>query len=111
MLVRDGLRHGDDVLEVLNLWEIDETGRLARATLFDPDDLAGAIAALDDRHAAIRSTPVGAYERWFADRPLATVDWDRAAAEWAAPDCVAIDHRVLGFPEADLDEYLAAAGR
>ena len=78
-LVRDGLHHGDDVLEVLNLWETDETARLVHATLFDPDDLAAAIAALDDRSAAIRPTPVGADER-EGDEPDLENEATRVAA-------------------------------
>ena len=53
-LVRDRLHHGDDELEVLNLWEIDEDGRLAHATLFDPADFADAVHLLDVRHAELR---------------------------------------------------------
>jgi len=52
-LVRDRLRHGADELEVLNLWEIDEEGRLAHATLFDTADFADAVHLLDVRHAAL----------------------------------------------------------
>jgi ketosteroid isomerase-like protein len=112
-LVRDRLRHGDDELEVLNLWETDEDGRLAHATLFDPADFADAVHLLDVRHAELRAhsepprdphppEPAGPATAAAPDNPavqamvrlgrLAWTDLD-AASELFAPDASGTTHQ------------------
>ncbi|MGZ6907450.1 MAG: nuclear transport factor 2 family protein [Acidimicrobiia bacterium] len=98
-LVRDRLRHGDDELEVLNLWETDEHGRLAHATLFDPDHLADAIDRLEDRHRELAGDAYTDFEMVAAlgEHALNHRDFD-TFAPMLAPGFQVVDHRQLGLP-------------
>ncbi len=107
-LVQWTLHHGDFAVRGYDLSELDTEGRIAHITQFDESQLVDAIAALELRHAELRTDEPGVAERGFRREKDAFErgDWDEVRACYA-PDFVAIDHRPLGFPDATLDEYLA----
>ena len=85
----------------LNEWD---NGEVVRRVVFDEDALHDAVEELDDRYLAGQGEahtavlrPGNAIARHHHER-----DWD-AMREVFAEDFVVVDHRVIGWPEADRD--------
>jgi hypothetical protein len=88
---------GPSEIELLGVVEVNDHGVRVANVMFDPDDLDGAYAELDERYAAGEAAP---YARTFQTmrrflRGLAARDWEQVAC-MIDPDIVMEDHRLLG---------------
>ena len=99
---------GGDESVLLSLNELDD-GRLVRSTVFDEDDLATALAELDERYLAAEGAEhlalLAAGQAWIAASRNEDVDALRAIT---APGLVCVDHQPLGFGTLDREGLLAA---
>ncbi len=96
------------ISERLEVTEIDEQGRFTRTEIFDVDDLARAVALLDDWYIAGEGRPDAAVLEALAQTTLASnaKDWARFPSLYN-PDFTFVDHTTIGWPELDLDGYIA----
>ncbi len=98
-LISSAARHGGLAeFEMLDVVEVDASGRRVAVVAFDPDDLDAAYAELDERYVAGEAAPfvaVLAGARAFA-AAVAARDWDSLATVLAS-DIVVYDHRPLGW--------------
>ncbi len=108
MLSRSGWRAADGREVVfLTIDEVDHARRLARVTLFDEDDLEAAIDELEARFLAGEAAEhPDAYRAGRQTLTLhRTLDWD-GLRDLLAPEFVLVDHRGLGAPESNRDEFI-----
>jgi class 3 adenylate cyclase/ketosteroid isomerase-like protein/tetratricopeptide (TPR) repeat protein len=99
-VVASGDRPDLYAVEMLNVLEVDDEGRLAREALFDAEDLDAALVELDDRFIAGEGAELAeTYEdvRRFVNA-YNTRDWD-TCAEIFRDDIVYIDHRPASHGE------------
>jgi ketosteroid isomerase-like protein len=90
MALTSAARHGGLAeFEMLNVVEVDATGRRVAVVAFDPGDLDAAYAELDARYGATKVPTL-------LLRALAARDWDAVAALLAS-NLVIEDHRLLGW--------------
>jgi hypothetical protein len=87
--------------------EADASGRLCRRVIFDDADLVAALEELDTRYREIAGNEYTVIDQNLADsrRALQRRDWERLEAMFS-PDLIAVDHRSLGFPEADRTAFI-----
>ena len=97
---------GDETV-LVSVDEIDADGRLCRIVWFDEDDLAAALAELDERfyfgEGASFQRVLGAVGRYAAAYEHHDLDGVR---DHLAPDFVMVDHQPLGFGAGDRDYFL-----
>jgi len=87
---------GPSHIEWLAVIEVDERGALVLSVGFNPDDLDGAYAELEDRYAAeAADSRRAALTRTFT-QAFAARDWDTLAT-LLTPDLLVNDHRLLGW--------------
>ncbi|MEW2482251.1 BTAD domain-containing putative transcriptional regulator [Mycobacterium sp. NPDC049093] len=93
--------------ELLQVYSIDEGGRIAAQTWFDVDDMDAALAELDARYLAGDAAPYS--ETWSViSRAFATLN--RREVPPISPDWVNIDHRRgTGFATGDQIAYIQAS--
>jgi hypothetical protein len=96
------------ISERLEVTEIDEQARFTRTEIFDVDDLARAVALLDDWYIAGEGRPDAAVIEALAQTTVASnaKDWARFPSLYN-PDFTFVDHTTIGWPELDLDGYIA----
>jgi len=97
-LTTRGGHRGPAEFEMLNLVEVDASGRQVALVTFDPYDVAAAYTELDARYHAGEAAPharVSAGMQEFK-RAFTARDWDALAAR-CAPDIVVHDRRLLGW--------------
>jgi hypothetical protein len=96
-------------VEVLQVIETAEDGRVARTDTFDPGQLDEAMILLDERFLAGEGEGSDAWQ--------VTVEGSRAsnARDWAHlrrlldDEFVLVDHRLMGFDDLDADQYVAVS--
>jgi hypothetical protein len=99
-------------LPILAVQEHDDRGRQSWVALFDPDDLASAVEALEDRHLALHGANMPHAERQFIENMLQRNRGKEARHLAAGYEM--IDHSSSGFGTADEAghlEQVAAIGQ
>lgn len=99
-------------LVIISISEVDADGRVSYLSLYEPDDLADAYQAMEDRYCATAGDTDAYVIRRAGDfvRSLASLD-GAATLALCHPDVQWTDHRLLGLGPIDLEElrgYLAA---
>ena len=112
VLTRDRYWRGDEnpkelVVEVLQIVEIDTEGRIAALVTLDPDDIDGALEALESRYIAGEAAP---YARTWSAVAGAYAGFNRRELLATTPDWVNIDHRRgAAFAPGEMIAYIQAA--
>ncbi|HVJ96272.1 MAG TPA: nuclear transport factor 2 family protein, partial [Acidimicrobiia bacterium] len=92
---------------VLIATEVDAEGLFLRSTVFDSDDVDGALASLDEMFLAGEGAQCADVLRIGDSLLAALVQHDIEAMRLLlAPDCVMADHRRIAFPMSTVDEWL-----
>lgn len=95
-------------IEVLQLFESDDEGRLREWVAFDPDDLGAAFAELEERYAAGEGAGLPVLAFFAPVRALNRADWDELRS-LCSDDLVVADHRPASLGELDgADRYVEA---